>query len=150
MKSLFDKHDFTIVRIGPKDAKGLSDSVSDFKNLVLGCEASYPGIDKWFEKKVLPGLRSSERTAFVGYLGAQPMVSAVIKRGDRSKFWVYPTFPTDFGGSLGVLLTTTTEPGSGLQSLDKKGGVYKVDSAAFCFLVSCSFVNRRRACGSCG
>src|SRR3990172_5471514 len=86
MKSLFDKHDFTIVRIGPKDAKGLSDSVSDFKNLVLGCEASYPGIDKWFEKKVLPGLRSSERTAFVGYLGAQRMVSAVIKRGDRSKF----------------------------------------------------------------
>ena len=68
----------------------------------------------------------------------------------KVKIRVYPTFPTDFGGSLGVLLTTTTEPGSGLQSLDKKGGVYKVDSAAFCFLVSCSFVNRRRACGSCG
>jgi len=86
MKTLFDKTEFSIVRIGQKDAKGLSDHVSDFRNIVLQCQDSYPGIDKWFEKKVLPGLRSSERTAFVGYLRDLPVVSAVIKHGDRSKF----------------------------------------------------------------
>ncbi len=46
----------------------------------------YPGIERWVGDKVFPGLRSSERVAFVGYLDEKPVVSAVVKRGSTGKF----------------------------------------------------------------
>src|SRR6267142_6017042 len=86
MKRLFDKKDFRIVRLGGTDAKGLTDHFATFRQLVLENEPAYPGIDRWFKDKVVPGLRSSERVALVGYLKETPVVSAVVKRGDDSKF----------------------------------------------------------------
>ena len=46
----------------------------------------YPNILKWFDHKVVPGLRSSERIAYIGYEGEHPIASAVLKVGDNSKF----------------------------------------------------------------
>ncbi len=45
----------------------------------------YPGIDKWLRSKVLPGIRTEERCAFVGYLNERPVVTAVAKRGEDAK-----------------------------------------------------------------
>lgn len=46
----------------------------------------YPNIDRWFAEKVVPGLRSSERVAYIAFEDEQPIASAVLKLGDRSKF----------------------------------------------------------------
>lgn len=48
--------------------------------------AMYPSIDRWYADKVIPGLRSTERIAYIGYVDEKPVVSAVVKRGDSSKF----------------------------------------------------------------
>ena len=88
MEDLFssNKKDFRFVRLNERDAKNLSDHLSYFKDLVSANEEMYPGIDKWVDHKVIPGLKSSERVAFVGYLEENPVISAVVKRGKHSKF----------------------------------------------------------------
>lgn len=87
MNDLFSKREnFKIVRLAEDDAKRVTDHVVSFKNLVIENEPAYPNIRKWLENKVFPGLKSSERVAFVGYEGETPVVSAVVKRGGHSKF----------------------------------------------------------------
>jgi len=56
------------------------------RELVLENEPMYPHIDKWFDAKVVPGLKNSERIGYVGYLDEKPAVSAVVKRGEAAKF----------------------------------------------------------------
>jgi predicted transcriptional regulator/ribosomal protein S18 acetylase RimI-like enzyme len=46
----------------------------------------YPGIDRWFTDKVLPGLKSSERVAYLAFDGEMPVASAVLKLGEHAKF----------------------------------------------------------------
>ncbi len=75
-----------IVRLSDADAKYQTDHLSIFRQLVLGNEYMYPNIDRWFNEKVVPGLRSNERIAYVGYLDSKPVISAVVKRGDVAKF----------------------------------------------------------------
>ena len=84
MEDLFssNKKDFRFVRLNERDAKNLSDHLSYFKDLVSANEEMYPGIDKWVDHKVIPGLKSSERVAFVGYLEENPVISAVVKRAN--------------------------------------------------------------------
>lgn len=77
---------FRIVRIGKDDARKTSDNLLSLKSLILGCEDMYPGIGRWFTTKVIPGLKSSERIAYVAYEGENRIASAVLKLGKRSKF----------------------------------------------------------------
>lgn len=87
MENLFNtKNDIKIVRLGEKDSKRLTDHLINFKSLVLENEEMYPGINNWLNDKVLPGLKSKERIAFVGYQDEIPVVSAVVKRSNHSKF----------------------------------------------------------------
>jgi predicted transcriptional regulator len=46
----------------------------------------YPNIGKWFEQKVVPGLKAEERVGYVGYVDERPAVSAIVKRGNAAKF----------------------------------------------------------------
>jgi predicted transcriptional regulator len=46
----------------------------------------YPNILRWFDAKVVPGLRSSERVAWVAYEGEEAIASAILKLGRKSKF----------------------------------------------------------------
>jgi len=46
----------------------------------------YPAIERWFEQKVVPGLKSAERIAWVAYEGDSAVASAVLKLGRKSKF----------------------------------------------------------------
>lgn len=80
------KHNFHIEILRDKDAKLLTPGIDHLRELILGHEQMYPNIDKWFAKKVLPGLRSTEKMAFLGYLDEKPIISAVVKKGDNSKF----------------------------------------------------------------
>jgi predicted transcriptional regulator len=77
---------FRVVRLEEGDVKHRTDHLLTLRNLILENEPMYPEIAKWVSQKVLPGLRSSERVAFVGYLGEKPAVSAVVKRGAIAKF----------------------------------------------------------------
>lgn len=78
--------DFRIIRLTDIDAKRLSDYIVHFKDLVLSHEVMYPKIDKWYTKKVVPGLVTSERVGFIGYLNDKPVASAIVKKGENSKF----------------------------------------------------------------
>src|SRR5439155_22534 len=77
---------FRILELGRSDACGWSDHVKVLKELLVANEDMYPNIDRWFTAKVVPGLRSSQRIAYVGYEDEKPIASAVLKLGMRSKF----------------------------------------------------------------
>jgi predicted transcriptional regulator len=46
----------------------------------------YPEIERWYQQKVLPGIRQVERVAFIGYIDDCPVASAVVKKGSNAKF----------------------------------------------------------------
>jgi len=79
------KSDFRVVRLAEGDAICETDHLRDFRNLILANETMYPKIGAWLKKKVVPGLKNSERVALVGYLNGNPVVSAVAKRGADAK-----------------------------------------------------------------
>jgi len=82
----FQKADFQIARISEADARGNTDNLQKLRELVLENESMYPNINKWFDKKVVAGLKTSERIGYVGYLDEKPTVSAIVKRGEDAKF----------------------------------------------------------------
>jgi predicted transcriptional regulator len=77
---------FRIVQLGKEDAIQRTDDLRVLKALIVASEDMYPRIGGWFEEKVLPGLRHSERIAYVAYEAETPIASAVLKLGSRSKF----------------------------------------------------------------
>ncbi len=77
---------FTIAEIGKPDAQGWSDHLRVLRDLISANQEMYPGIDHWFSAKVVPGLKSSERIAYVAYEGEKAVASVVLKLGGRSKF----------------------------------------------------------------
>jgi predicted transcriptional regulator len=79
------QNDFSIVRLTPRDAHGRSDHFLDLRQTVLEKEDVYPGIDKWFDKKVISGIGSQSRVAYVGYLDQIPTAAAIIKLGSDAK-----------------------------------------------------------------
>ncbi len=95
--SLFSTHDFSgtpreeasseirVVALSPSDHLRATDDWRALLSLLAPMEASYPGIRRWLEKKVAPGL-SSSRSAFVAYVGSEPVASAVLKKGEHAKF----------------------------------------------------------------
>lgn len=87
MGNLFSqKGDFRVVRLTEADARGDTDHLKKLRESVLENETMYPNIEKWFDDKVIPGLKVSQRIGYVGYLDEKPAVSAVVKRGEAAKF----------------------------------------------------------------
>jgi predicted transcriptional regulator len=62
-----------------------TEALADLTSLVLECEHLYPGIDLWFNRKVLPGLSSGSRVAYVAYDGHRLIGGAVLRRGGNAK-----------------------------------------------------------------
>lgn len=100
------KQDIRIVRLAEGDAKFASDHLANFSSMVLNCEGMYPGIDKWVKNKVIPGIRSKERAAFVGYLGDKPVVTAVAKKGEDAKICHLNIAPSLQNTNLGEVFFT--------------------------------------------
>lgn len=77
---------FRLVRLGESAARKQTDELKILQSILLEAEDMYPGIDRWYNKKVIPGLRTSERAAFLAFENEQPVAAAVLKLGEHSKF----------------------------------------------------------------
>lgn len=87
MQKLFEsKGNFQVLRLSEKDARCYTDHLHNLRKLILENEDAYPGIKKWVDRKVIPGIRSIERVGYIGYLDQKPAVSAIMKRGTHTKF----------------------------------------------------------------
>jgi len=80
------EQNFNVVRLVEADVKDRTDHFHVLRDLILENEPMYPKIGRWVNSKVIPGLRDSERVAFVGYFGEKPVASCVVKRGTTAKF----------------------------------------------------------------
>lgn len=78
--------DLKIVKVNPDDAIRKTDKVKMLSELIDKHEVMYPNIAKWFRYRVLSGIKTKERTAYIGLRNEEPFVSAVVRRGDESKF----------------------------------------------------------------
>lgn len=77
---------FKLIRITPDDATRRTDVVSLLTGQLAKHEGHYPNIQGWTTNKVIPGLRTGERVAYIGLQDETPILVAVVKRGERSKF----------------------------------------------------------------
>jgi predicted transcriptional regulator len=84
--SLFPKSTFRILQLGHEDARRTTDNLLALRELLRSNESMYPGIERWFATKVVPGLKNLERIAYVAYEGETPIASAVLKLGEHTKF----------------------------------------------------------------
>lgn len=77
---------FRVVKLGKTDAKAYSDDLKTLTNLIRSSGDMYPNIDRWIKDKVVPGLRTSERVAWVAYEEDRAIAAAVLKLGQDAKF----------------------------------------------------------------
>jgi predicted transcriptional regulator len=77
---------FRIVELGAEQAKAKTDDLNVLKELIDSSEEMYPGIRRWFSGKVVPGLETTQRLAWVAYEGEKAVAAAVLKRGKQAKF----------------------------------------------------------------
>ena len=82
----FDKKSLSVTPITARDVRRCSPVLRSFRELITTSEEMYPRIHQWLEQKVMPGLLAQTRSAFIGFVGGQPVASAVVKRGERAKF----------------------------------------------------------------
>ncbi len=80
------KANFRVVRLEEADVRYHSDELKTLTSLIETSEEMYPNIRRWIQDKVVPGLRSSQRVAWVAYENEKPVATAVLKRGTRAKF----------------------------------------------------------------
>jgi len=78
--------DLKIIKIRKNDVIRKSDRLRTFTQLVSNHEQMYPDIGLWLKTKVFPGIETGERTAYLGLINDEPLVTAVVKKGERSKF----------------------------------------------------------------
>jgi predicted transcriptional regulator len=87
MSTLFPtQQDIRVIRLAEEDAKRASDSLNLLNDLLAANEEIYPAIQRWYRDKVVPGLRDGSRVAYIGFEGDLPILTAVVKRGERAKF----------------------------------------------------------------
>jgi len=75
-----------IVRISDKDVLLETDLLRVFKSAILKHQEMYPDILNWLNRKVLPGIQNGSRIAYLGFCNDLPVVTAVAKRGNTTKF----------------------------------------------------------------
>lgn len=77
---------FRIARLGQAEATGWTDEMGILQELIRRNESMYPAIERWFSEKVVPGLKTGQRVAWVAFEAERPIASAVLKLGRRAKF----------------------------------------------------------------
>ena len=81
-----DSPPFKIVKLGESASRKQTDDLKTLHSMLLQSESMYPGIGRWFTEKVVPGLRTSERVAYLAYENEKPVATAVLKLGEHTKF----------------------------------------------------------------
>jgi predicted transcriptional regulator len=77
---------FRLAVLGRDDARRNSEDQRTLRKLLLENEVMYPAIGRWYEEKVLPGMKDRLRIAYVAFLDERPIASAVLKLGTHAKF----------------------------------------------------------------
>jgi len=75
-----------IVKLGVEEAKKQTDDLRSLSRFIDSSEEMYPRIGRWFSEKVVPGLKTEQRLAWVAYESGKAVAAAVLKRGRRAKF----------------------------------------------------------------
>jgi predicted transcriptional regulator len=75
-----------IVEVKASDILKESAQFKSARELICKHEEKYPDIKKWFDKKVLPDIENQERALYVGFNNEIPIATAVVKKGEDSKF----------------------------------------------------------------
>src|SRR6266542_4394737 len=76
----------------------------EFKNIVSEIDSLYPGIDNWFDKKVIPGINNGKRHAFLMMHNGRAIAETIVKFGNDSKLCSMRIKPSFQNYSLGILL----------------------------------------------
>lgn len=87
-----------------EDAERASDEIKILKEQIAANDDKYPGIDIWFEKKVLTGLRSGERKAYLAFENEKPIAVAILKLGTSAKICHLNVSEEYRGGDLSQIL----------------------------------------------
>jgi predicted transcriptional regulator len=74
-----------IIKIDHSNIDTKSSLLKELREVVIEAENLYPGIDKWFDKKVKSGIQLGERTCYLVQKDNQPIGAAVIKQGEDAK-----------------------------------------------------------------
>jgi predicted transcriptional regulator len=77
---------FRFVELKAFHAQNQTDGLKTLHQMLLANEDMYPGIGRWYLDKVVPGLKNSERVAYIAYEDETPIASAVLKLGGHAKF----------------------------------------------------------------
>jgi predicted transcriptional regulator len=75
-----------IVEVKTLDILKRNDTYKAASSLIQKHQEKYPGIEKWFKNKVLPDIKEQERALYVGINNDIPIATAVVKKGEDSKF----------------------------------------------------------------
>lgn len=86
MPDLFDKPSVRIERIDESHARRSGDSLGILVGRLRRHQEFYPEIETWIRDRVIPGLKTGERIAYLGYREEKPILAAVLKQGESTKF----------------------------------------------------------------
>lgn len=93
-----------IVRLGEGETIINEKYQSDLKTLVEMLDDNYPGIDIWYNNKVLPGLKEKERFAYVIYSNEIPVGLTIVKKDKNAKICSMRISPKFQRQGVGTLL----------------------------------------------
>jgi len=87
MSDLFTvENKIRIIELKDSDILRQTDIFKSTCELIRAHQENYPNIESWFKTKVIPGVRQKERAVYVGFNNNQPIATAVVKKGEDSKF----------------------------------------------------------------
>jgi predicted transcriptional regulator len=81
-----NRNQIQIAELDRDNAKSSSNLLYTLRELISSNDPQYPGIDIWYRRKVVPGLLSGERKAYLAFSGEKPIGAAILKRGKSAKF----------------------------------------------------------------
>lgn len=93
-----------IVRLGEGETLINEMYQDDLKQLIEMIDDKYPGIDIWFKKKVVPGLKEKHRFAYIVYVEGKPIGSAIAKKAGDTKLCSMRILPKYQERGIGSLL----------------------------------------------
>ena len=85
-RNLFEKESsLRIIRLTRDDVLYRSDNFRLFSEQIIKHEILYPDIEPWLKAKVLSGIKDNSRIVYLGLNNNRPVVSAILKKGIKTK-----------------------------------------------------------------
>lgn len=87
MSNLFKiENKIHIAELKKSDALRKTDLYKSVYELIRAHQDNYPNIEQWFKNKVIPGVKDGQRSVYIGFHNEIPIATAVVKKGEDSKF----------------------------------------------------------------